>query len=90
MEVNKDIENIIPSSEGSIDISKPTINEEFSTEIDSAEIDSAEKKAVKIEIENDVILNTADVSGEITKKTDKSNKKKVKKMSKKEAEGKKG
>jgi len=61
MEVNKDIENIIPSSEESVDITKPTINEEFSTEMDSAE-----KEAVKIEIENDVILNTADVSDEIT------------------------
>lgn len=71
MEVNKNPENIIPSSEESVDIAKPTINEEFSTEIDSAE-----KEAVKIEIENDVILNTADVSDEITEKTDKSNKKK--------------
>ena len=61
MEVNKDPENIIPSSEESVDIAKPTINEEFSTEMDSAE-----KEA--LEIENDVVLNTADVSDEITEK----------------------
>ena len=63
MEVNKDPENIIPRSEESVDIAKSTINEEFSTEIDSAE-----KEAVKIEIENDVVLNTADVPDEIKEK----------------------
>ena len=68
MEEIKDSENIIPNNQQTVDIAKLTINEKF----------SAEKEAVKIENENDIILNTADVSDEITEKTDRSNKKKVK------------
>jgi len=81
MEEDKKKDNTVVNNEKVVDVAKPEIEVEF---LDEKE--SLDNEGLEIESVEGKVINTADTFEKNTEKRDKSNKKKVKKMSKKDEE----